>query len=147
MDFPRGQALAEALRALAAETRGALLVAALEQGAVPIQAAAVERASIHRGPRRHPEAVSLAESIHIAVGRVGAESARVDVGTSIPTAHLVEFGHHEVRGDRIVGEVQPYPFLRPAIDEHAEESVQIIGDTLGRALEDVFDQRAPHEGS
>jgi HK97 gp10 family phage protein len=147
MDFPNGQQLAEALRALADETRGAVLAAALEQGAEPIHAAAVERASVHRGPRRRPEAVPLAETIHIAVERVGKESATVGVGTNSKIAHLVEFGHELVRGDKTVGHVPAYPFLRPAMDDNVEEAVAIIGESLGDTIEKVFHKQAPHEGS
>lgn len=147
LDFPNGKELAEALRALSDETRGAVLAAALEQGAVPIHAAAVEHASVHRGPRRRPEAVPLAETIHIAVERVAKESAAVDVGTNSPVAHLVELGHDEVRGDKTVGHVPPHPFLRNAADDNVEEAIAIIGQSLGDTIEKVFHQRAPHEGS
>lgn len=146
MDFPNGKQLAEALRALSEETRGAVLVAALEQGAEPIHAAAVENASVHRWPRRHPEAVPLAETIHVAVGHVGKESAAVVVGTNSSTAHLDEFGHEAVRGDHVVGHVPAHPFLRPAMDENVEHSLGIIADALGQGIEAAFGRRAPHEG-
>jgi HK97 gp10 family phage protein len=147
MDFPNGKQLAKALRALSAETRGAVLAAALEQGAEPIHAAAVERASIHRWPRRHPEAVPLAETIHIAVERIAKESATVDVGTNSKIAHLDEFGHALVRNDQTIGHVQAHPFLRPAIDEHVEEAVSIIGASLGETIDKLFRKQAPHEES
>jgi hypothetical protein len=89
-----------------------VLAAALEEGATPIQDAAVEHASVHRWPRRRPEAVPLADTIHIAVETVGKESATVDVGTNSPIAHLDEFGHALVRDDKTVGHVPAHPFLR-----------------------------------
>lgn len=145
MEFKNGKQLAAALRELSEETRGAVLSAALQQGAEPIHAAAVEHASIHRGPRRRPEAVPLSETIRIEVAEVGKESARVNVGTNSPIAHLVEFGHDEVRGDKTFGHVQAYPFLRNAADDNVQEAIAIIGESLGDTIEKVFHKQAPHE--
>lgn len=147
MDFPQGQAFADALRELGKDMTGELLAEALIDGAAPIAEAARATASIHRGPRRRPEAVPLAETIYTTVERMSATAAAVDVGTKSPIAHLVEFGHAEVRGDHQVGTVPAYPFLRPAADAHVEESVTIIGETLGQEIEKAFEEHVPHEAS
>lgn len=145
MDFPQGQAFAEALRQLGKDVTGEVLAEALIDGAEPIAEAARAAASVHRGPRRRPEAVPLAETIKTTVARMGASEAKVNTGTNSPVAHLVEYGHAEVRGEHQVGTVPAYPFLRPAADEHIDESVTIIGETLGQKIEKAFEERAPHE--
>jgi HK97 gp10 family phage protein len=145
MDFPSGQAFAEALHELGKDISGEILATALVAGAAPIRDDAATRAEIHRGPRRRPEAVPLAETIRTTVERMGAIEADVHVGTNSPIAHLVEFGHAEVRSHHQVGTVPAYPFLRPAADAHEEEAVAIIADTLGREIEKAFEERAPHE--
>jgi HK97 gp10 family phage protein len=153
MDFANGKQLADALRELPEAVRGEILATALVDGAEPIKEDAQAAASIHRGPRRRPEAVPLAETIRTDVEQMGKESARVAVGTNSPIAHLREFGHAQVaggalgQGGHVIGHVPAYPFLRPAIDQHAEDAVQIIGDTLGRQIEDAFKKRVPHEAS
>jgi len=152
MDFPNGRAMAAALRELPRAVRGEILVEALVDGAVPIRDTAGARVR-HRGPRRRPETVPLADSIQIFPGERDALHAVVEVGTKKPTAHFVEFGHRMVvggklgSGGRVVGQVPAYPFLRPAADENMEATVQIIGESLGHEIEDAFAKRAPHEGS
>lgn len=147
LDFPQGQAFAEGLRQLGADITGEILATALVEGATPIQEDAATRAAMHRGPRRRPEAIPLAETIRTRVVHLGAGDATVHVGTNSPIAHLVEFGHAEVRGDHQIGTVPAYPFLRPAADERIEESVSIIGETLGREIAKAFEERAPHEAA
>lgn len=165
IDFPNGKALAAAIRDLPRAVRGEIQVKALMEGAVPIRdtAGALVR---HRGPRRRPESVSLADSIRIFPGERDARHAVVEVGTKKPTAHLVEFGHRmvvggqvggrrvlqrgprkgeTVGGGRVVGFVPAYPFLRPAADENAETSVRLIGDFLGPEIEAAAVQRGPHD--
>src|ERR1043166_4675453 len=145
IDFPNAKARPAALRELPEDTRGEILASALVEGAEPIKDAAQQRASIHRGPRRRPEAVPLADTIKTNVEKIGKDEASVDVGTKSPIAHLVEFGHAEVRGDTQIGIVPAYPFLRNSADEQAEEAVRIIGETLGAQIEKAFRARAPHE--
>ena len=147
MDFPNGQQLAAALRELPEAVRGEILATALVAGAQPIKEDAQVRAAVHRWPRRRPEAVPLAETIKTEVKFVRPLSATVDVKTNDPKAHLVELGHALVRGDKTVGHVPAHPFLRPAADEHAEQAVAIIGEMLGREIEDAFRKQAPHEAS
>jgi len=152
LEFAHGKELAAALRDLPRAVRGEILVAALVDGAAPIRDAAGALVR-HRGPRRRPETVPLADSIQTFPGKRDALHAVVEVGTKKPTAHLVEFGHRMVvggklgSGGRVVGQVPAYPFLRPAADENMEATVQIIGESLGHEIEDAFAKRAPHEGS
>lgn len=145
LDFPNGQAFADALHELGHDVSGEILATALVAGAAPIRDDAAARAAIHRGPRRRPESIPLAETIHTRVVRMQAAEAEANVETKSPIAHLVEFGHAEVRGDHQIGTVPAYPFLRPAADEHIEEAVTIIGETLGQAIAKAFEERAPHE--
>jgi len=142
MDFPRGREFAAALRKLGEDVSGELLATALVAGAQPIKEDAQARASVHRGPRRRPETPRLEETIRTEVEEMKADYAEVHVGTNKKTAHLREFGHAKPTG----GTVPAYPFLRPAMDAHAEEAVKIIGETLGREIEKAFKERAPHEG-
>ena len=141
IDFPNGRELAAALRQLPEDVRGEVLATALVEGAEPIKEDAQQRASQHRGPRRRPETPPLQDTIRTEVGRIDEDSAEVRVGTNKKTAHLREFGHAKAGG----GTVPAYPFLRPAADEHAEEAVKVIGETLGREIEKAFAARAPHE--
>jgi len=165
LDFPSGRAMAAALRALPRAVSGALMVTALMEGAVPIRDAAGALVR-HRGPRRRPETISLADSIRIFPGARDATHATVEVGTKKPTAHLVEFGHRMVvggklgarrvlqygprkgeaiGGGRVVGFVPAYPFLRPAADENAETSVRLIGESLGEEIAAAAAQQGPHD--
>lgn len=167
-DFHGGKQMAEALRQLPGIVARGLLAESLIAGAVPLRDVAQARARLRRGPRRRPESVPLADTIRIFWNEeVRGWRASVDVGTKSPIAHLREFGHRMViggklgrrhlitrgpnkgqmsqGGGRIVGQVPAYPFLRPAADETAEESVRTIGDTLGPAIEAEFAKRAPHE--
>jgi hypothetical protein len=140
-----GKQLAEALRQLPADIAGEVMETALVAGATPIRDDAAARARIRRGPRRHPEAVPLADTIRIMVRERSGYRAAVDIVTKSPTARFREFGHRMVRGGHVVGHVPAYPFLRPAADERAESSVRIIGDELGPEIENAFARRAPHE--
>ena len=140
-----GKELADALRQLPDDVGGEILATALVEGARPIKDDAAERASIHRVRRRHPEAIPLADTIETVVKTVAADHAKVNIQSNSPTAHLVELGHREVHGGKVVGEVQPYPFMRPAADAHVEDSVRIIAESLGKEIEDAFQKRAPHE--
>jgi len=158
-DFRGGREMAAALRQLPADVAGEVMETALIAGATPIRDAAQVRARIHRGPRRRPEALALADTIKIQVRERAGWQAAVVVGTKQPTAHLVEFGHRLVvggrlqgrgrtgTGGRVVGQVPAYPFLRPAADENAEAAVAIIGQTLGPEIEAAFAARAPHESA
>ena len=164
-EFPDGKAMAAALRDLPADVAGEVMETALIAGATPIRDAAIMRARIHRGPRRRPEALALADTIKIQVRERAGWRAAVVVGTKQPTAHLVEFGHRLVvggrlgrrralksgprkgeitGGGRVIGQVPAYPFLRPAADENAETAVRLIGSTLGPEIEAAFAARAPH---
>jgi len=145
LDFPGGAQLAAALRELPEAVRGEILATALVQGALPIRDDAVTRASVRRWPRRRPEKPPLAETIRTTIERIGREEAVVDVGSSSSIAHLVELGHELVRGNRVVGHVAAYPFLRPAFDGGVEEAVAEIGASLGGEIEAAFRRLAPHE--
>ena len=115
--------------------------------------------------RRRPNTVRLADSIRATTKEKDAAHAIVNVGTNVPYAHLVEYGHQIVpRGparERISvtsvgrtgrvsvrttivantkrqgsgGFVAPRPFLRPAFDESREEVVNRIGQVMGKEIE------------
>jgi HK97 gp10 family phage protein len=145
MEFKGGKQLEKALLALPQALRGEILQETLVAGADPVRADAANRARMHRGPRRRPETIALAESIRIFLGAKDDTHAIVDVGTNKPTAHLVEFGHREVVGDQVIGQVPAYPFLRPAFDENKEEMLQRIGEVMGKEIESTFRRLAPQE--
>ncbi|MGH2670865.1 MAG: HK97-gp10 family putative phage morphogenesis protein [bacterium] len=166
MDFKGGKQLEHALLQLPKELRGEILSQSLVAGADPIRVAAAARARVRRGRRRRPGTVELADSIRISLGEQDATHAVVDVGTKIPYAHLVEFGHRIVprgpsrkglegrrrlrvalreRQSSATGQVPAYPFLRPAMDEQKETALARIGEVLGKETETAFRRLAPNE--
>ena len=56
------------------------------------------------------------------------------VYASAPHAHLVEFGHVMVVRGKVVGEVPPHPFLRPATQARMEEAVERFGRVIQEVL-------------
>jgi HK97 gp10 family phage protein len=129
------QELERKLKALPAAVAGGVLEAAARAGAAPMFAAAQQRVPRRKG--------TLAKDLRLKVMAADREHATVGIGFFSRTkAHLVEFGHQQVKGGRlgsegahVVGHVPAHPFLRPAFDETQEMDVRAVGDVLRRALE------------
>ena len=128
------------------------LLARLEKFPVNLQTK-LERTALRRALQPVLEAaeakVPVGETGNLASGFViktrnkkGLISGRV-VNTA-PHAHLVEFGHRLIKGGRIrrmIGTVGPHAYLRPALDENAEKTVDIFADEVEKAL-DVMEAKA-----
>lgn len=57
---------------------------------------------------------------------------------SDPTAHLVEYGHRLLSHKpslKEIGEVEPHPFMRPALDEGADEALAFAEEYARDRLE------------
>ena len=47
---------------------------------------------------------------------------------------MLENGHALVRNGKVVGNVEPHPFMRPAMDEHLEEAQGVVTAEIRRRL-------------
>lgn len=84
-----------ALRKLPGEISAEILEMALVAGAAVVREVAAAKAP-RPGIRRRPRTGRLADSIRIFPGEKDRAHAVVSVGTKVPYAHLVEFGHQIV---------------------------------------------------
>ena len=48
------------------------------------------------------------------------------VYSNAPHAHLVEFGHDQIKGGRVVGHVEAHPFLRPAKEKGIKKAMEVF---------------------
>ena len=164
LTFRGGKEFARVLKQLPGMVSAEILETSLMAGAEIIVARAREKCP-KPAIRRRPESVRLADSIRATTKEKDAAHAIVNVGTNVPYAHLVEYGHQIVpRGptrERISvtsvsrtgrvsvrsvavantkrqatgGFVPPRPFLRPAFDESREQLVERIGQVMGKEIE------------
>jgi len=90
-----GKEFARMLEELPDAISAEILETALYAGAQIVQQRAVEKCP-KPAERRRPGTVPLHESIQISTVEKNAAHAKVNVGTNVPYAHLVEFGHQIV---------------------------------------------------
>ena len=95
LTFTGGREFARFLKQLPAAISGEILETTLNAGAQIIQARAREKCP-KPAERRRPGTVRLADSIRFSTKEKDAAHAVVNVGTDVPYAHLVEFGHQIV---------------------------------------------------
>lgn len=119
-----GQRLAQALRALPLRVGRSVLREALYEAAEPMRQRASDLAPVA------PGAPDLAQNIGISNAKaetIGEQVAAVAVG---PTKGFF-YGFYQEYGTRHHG---AQPFLRPAFDTQAEQSIAKLQQTLWRAL-------------
>lgn len=150
LTFTGGKELAAALRKLPELVATEVLETAVVAGAGILREAAALRAP--RPGIRRRTGIRLADSIKVTVTEKTRSAVTVNVGTKVPYAHLVEFGHQIVprgpgravsaaRANRrkvsrsASGFVPARPFMRPAFDENREAIIQRIGQVMGKGIE------------
>jgi HK97 gp10 family phage protein len=92
LTFRGGLEMARALRQLPRAIAEEVLETAVVAGASIIRAAAAQKAP-RPAERRRPGTVRLADSIKVTVTEKSHAFVTVNVGTRVPYAHLVEYGH------------------------------------------------------
>lgn len=100
---------------------------AVKKGAEPIHSAAVGKVPVG-------QTGNLADSIKIRTGLYGAYAFEAVVAVDKYYGHFVEYGHKLVRGKKVVGTVPAKPFLRPAFDGNADNSLNVIANEISRGL-------------
>lgn len=107
---------------------------AAKAGAEVIQMAASEKA-----PRG--ETGLLSELITYGTREKRPLKVTVDIGTAkeVFYGRFVELGHPLVRGSKkadkkVIGNVPPHPFLRPALDENKQEVKKVVAEEIRRRL-------------
>lgn len=95
LHFKGGREFAQFLKRLPGEISGEILETSVNAGAVIIQTRAKEKCP-KPAERRRPGTVRLADSINVATAEKDAAHVVVNVGTNVPYAHLVEYGHQIV---------------------------------------------------
>jgi HK97 gp10 family phage protein len=93
--FDGGAELVRALRELPKAVRENVLEAAVVAGGAILRDATAAKAPRH-DPRRRPGTVRLADSFKITVTEQSHAFVTVNVGTRVPYAHLLEYGHQIV---------------------------------------------------
>jgi hypothetical protein len=96
-------------------------------------------------PRRQPHTANgehLDQNLVISPGLMQSRTRRVQrvsaKGRAMKIAHLVELGtlpHWQPKRGIMHPGARPYPFLRPAVDEHADETIVTLGKELFRRVE------------
>lgn len=149
LTFTGGKELARALRLLPDAVATDILETSVVAGAGLLREAVAMRAP-RRSTRRG--GVRLADSFFVKITEQSRSYVTVNVGTKVPYAHLVEYGHQIVpRGPgraasaeraarrrvtrATTGFVPARPFMRPAFDENREAMLRRIGDVMGKGLE------------
>ena len=162
--FKGGREFAKFLQKLPGAVSAEILETSLMAGGQIIAERAREKCP-KPGIRRRPNTLRLADSIRATTQEKDAAHAIVNVGTNVPYAHLVEFGHQirprgptrarisvtsvsrtgrvSVRSVAVAntkregsgGFVGARPFLRPAFDESRDQVVQRIGQVMGKEIE------------
>lgn len=95
MRFEGGRELARALRELPAIVAAELLETAVLSAGGILRAAAA--AKVPRGEiRRRPGTIRLADSLQVKTAELTRSQVVVEVGTKVPYAHLIEYGHQIV---------------------------------------------------
>lgn len=92
LTFTGGRELAHALRRLPRAIAQEILETAVVSGAGILRESAAAKCS-RPAIRRRPGTVRLADSIKVTVTEKSPSSVTVNVGTRVPYAHLVEYGH------------------------------------------------------
>src|SRR4051812_3558974 len=128
-----GKELERMFRTLGGRVQRKVARQAMSAALTPISNAAIEHAAEDSGALKLAlkggKKVTASDDKGVTVGLVG---ARKDVRTTVdgkvrrPSryAHLVENGHIDAAGNHVSGQ----PFLRPAYDEHKDESLGIMAD-------------------
>lgn len=118
--------LIDKIRLLPIELQKKIEKTALRKALEPLQRAAIAKTPIDTG--------ELVSSYKISTRtQKGDLTARLTA--TAPHAHLIEYGHRMVRGDRVVGFAPPKPFLRPALDETAQEIIEIAAKEVEAAFQ------------
>lgn len=92
LTFTGGRELAKALRRLPRAVATEILETAVVAGAGIVRAAAVAKCP-RPAQRRRPGTVRLSDSIKVTVTEKLPSLVEVAVGTKVPYAHLIEYGH------------------------------------------------------
>lgn len=95
LEIQGGKEFARMLRELPGAISAEILEQSLWAGAQIVQQRAQEKCP-KPAERRRPGTIPLNESIRISTVEKNAAHAKVNVGTNVPYAHLVEFGHQIV---------------------------------------------------
>lgn len=106
---------------------------------IPIKESAKKRAKKHR-IKRTPAGDHIDENIVIRANRKGKRrefyvTAR---GAAVKKYHLLEFGtapHWQPRRQRMHPGARPFPTLRPAFDEHKDDTPKRLAEALDREIE------------
>ena len=87
----------------------------------------VEEGDLKRGNKKH-------------IRKSRENFVEAEVANTAPHAHLVEFGHRNVKGGRLgkggrqVGTIPPHPFMRPAFDATQAKVCREVGERIGREV-------------
>lgn len=95
LTFHGGKELARALRQIPRAIAQEILETAVVAGAGIVRAAAAAKCP-RPAERRRPGTVRLSDSIKVVVTEKAPSYVTVNVGTKVPYAHLVEYGHQVV---------------------------------------------------
>lgn len=137
MKVEGGDKLARRLQMMAEEVAKTHMREAVLEGAEVIRAEAAEKAPRKTG--------TLASDIQKAVKKQTKNRVEVHIGPGKKGwyGRLVEEGHAIVRGgyrrfkknpSNVIGHAPPHPFLRPALDEKADEANEVVAKELRRRL-------------
>lgn len=134
-----------ALKQLPAAAQGTILLDLVMVGCEVVRQAAVAKIHSRTGTLVRKLVVRRLES-----DRAHAKAA---VRDGARYAHLVEMGHAIVRGGKkskggkVIGQVPPYPFLRPAMDESGETALEKMRLRLAADIDSAWDQVRAGAGS
>ncbi len=138
-----GEEIQRRLQMLPREIAGEPMREAAMAGAEVIRQEAVKNAQAHR------RTGTLAGDIHAEIAKESiGERVVVHIGPGKKGwyGRLLEFGHAIVRGrrkaeKRVIGQVPPHPWLRPALDAKKEEAKHAMAEELERRLERIWPQK------
>lgn len=141
--FTGGEEIQRRLEMLPREIAGKPLREAAMAGAEVIRQEAVRNAQAHQ------RTGTLAGDIHAEIAKESlGERVVVHIGPGKKGwyGRLVEMGHALVRGSRkadkrVIGQVPPHPWLRPALDTKKEEAKQAMAEEMERRLERIWPRK------
>ena len=94
-----------------------------------------------RNANRRKRTGTLADSIEVKLGKenVGTKVvAVISAGSKGWYGKLLELGHRVVVKGVVVGQVPPYPWLRPAFDAKKKEAREVMNKELERRLAEIW---------
>ena len=124
-------------------------IAGQELREVAMQGAEVIRRQAEANALAHKKSGTLAGDIHAEIARESlGQQVIVHIGPGKEGwyGRLLEFGHAIVRGrrkaeKRVIGQVPPHPWLRPAFDATKEQAQKLMADEFRRRLERIWRRR------